>query len=146
MTPQASYLTTALAVDDIRRSIAFYQILGLELTDYNGNPSRPDWARMHGEGGDLMFLVTERDAEADRKKGDRIFIYLYTDELPALRQHLIANGIEVSEIKYPAYMKAGEIAMKDPDGFLVFVGQWDSETHKNWETERKVRLERYEAK
>jgi catechol 2,3-dioxygenase-like lactoylglutathione lyase family enzyme len=146
MPPQAAYLTTALAVNDIRRSIAFYQILGLELTDYEGDPSRPGWARMHGEGGDLMFLVTERDAEADRQKGDRIFIYLYTEELPALRQHVIASGIEVSEIKYPAYMKSGEIAMKDPDGFLVFVGQWDTETHKNWERERRERLAKFDEK
>jgi hypothetical protein len=59
---------------------------------------------------------------------------------------VIASGIEVSEIKYPAYMKSGEIAMKDPDGFLVFVGQWDTETHKNWERERRERLAKFDEK
>lgn len=146
MQPKAAYLTTALAVDDIRGSIAFYQNLGLELIDYEGDPSHPWWARMHGEGGDIMFLVTERDADEDRKKGDRIFLYLYTDELPKLRENLIAKGIDVSEIKFPAHMKNGEIGMKDPDGFLVFVGQWDSETHQRWEKERSERLAKFAAK
>ena len=63
MVARAPYLTPMLHVADIRRSISFYQLLGLELTDYEGAPSCPGWARMHSEGGYLMFLLAEEPVD-----------------------------------------------------------------------------------
>ena len=104
---RAAYLTTMLHVADVRRSIDFYRLLGLELTDLEGELTCPVWARMHSEGGDLMLLL-----ETPMQGVQRPFsLYLYTDELVALREHLLAGGIEVSEISRPDYMKSGEISM-----------------------------------
>jgi catechol 2,3-dioxygenase-like lactoylglutathione lyase family enzyme len=137
MVARAAYLTPMLQVADIRRSINFYQLLGLELMDYEGDPSCPCWARMHSEGGDLMFLLAEEPVSPLRQP---FFLYLYTDELPALREHLLANGVKVSEIRRPRYMQSGEISLPDPDGYGVFVGQWGTAEHQRWERERRERL------
>lgn len=137
MVPRAAYLTPMLHVTDIRRSIDFYRLLGLELMDYEGDLICPGWARMHSEGGDLMFLLAEERMEPARQA---FFLYLYTDELPVLREHLIATGVKVSEIHYPPYMQSGEISVPDPDGYGVFVGQWGATEHQRWERERRERL------
>ncbi len=148
MPPQAAYLTLGLSVTEMRRSIEFYQLLGMELMDINGDPAKPYFARLHSEGGDLILLPLDRAFENATipKPPFTWFVYLYTDQLPALREHLIAHAVKVSEINHPEYMPKGEICVPDPDGYGVFVGQWDPETHKNWEKERKERLAKFEAK
>ena len=130
-----------LHVADIRRSVHFYGLLGLELMDYEGHQACPGWARMHSEGGDLMFLL----AETPMKVSDTgFFLYLYTDQLAALREHLLANGVKVSEIHRPPYMQSGEISVPDPDGYSVFVAQWCAAEHERWERERRERLAKFE--
>ena len=84
-----------------------------------------------------MFLLAEEPVDASRQP---FFLYLYTDELPALREHLLANGVKVSEIHRPPYMASGEISVPDPDGYRVFVGQWGTAEHQRWERERRERL------
>ena len=137
MIPKAAYLTPMLHVSDVLQSIEFYRLLGLELIDYQGDPSCPQWARMHGDGGDLMFLLAEERIESS-KQG--FFLTLYTDELENLREHLLANGVNVSEIRCPPYMPSGEIAIPDPDGYKVFVEQWGTAEHQRWERDRRERL------
>jgi len=80
-----------LHVSDVLQSINFYRSLGLELMDFEGDPSCPGWARKHSEGGDLMFLLAEERMESSNQP---FFLYLYTDELEGLREHLLANGGE----------------------------------------------------
>lgn len=126
-----------LHVADVRRSVNFYCLLGLELIDYEGDPIKPVWARMRCEGGDLMLLLEETSGE----RTERAFaLYLYTDELAALREHLVAGGIEVSEIKRPDYMRSGEVSLADPDGYGLFIGQWGAAEHQHWECARRERL------
>ncbi len=137
MVATAAYLTPMLHVANIRRSIDFYRLLGLELMDFEGDPSCPGWARMHSEGGDLAFLLAEEPVDASRQP---FFLTLYTDELPALREQLLANGLNVSEIRRPPYMPSGEISIDDPDGYHVFVEQWGATEHQRWERERRERL------
>lgn len=139
MIPSAAYLTPMLHVADIRRSIDFYRLLGLELMDYDGDPSCPGWARMHSEGGDLMFLLAEEPVDVS---GQPFFLCLYTEELPALREHLLANGLKVSEIRRPPHMPSGEVSLSDPDGYHIFVEQWGNAEHERWERERRERLAR----
>ena len=139
MIPKAADITPMLRVADVRRSINFYRLLGLELMDYEGDPTYPSWARMHSEGGDLMFLLAETAIQGDKQP---FFLYLYTNDLTALREHLLANGVNVSEIQRHAYMQSGEISVSDPDGYGVFVGQWGTAEHQRWERDRRERLAR----
>jgi hypothetical protein len=49
--------------------------------------------------------------------------YLYSPDLVALREHLIAAGVRVSTITYPEHMPKGEVRVDDPDGYCLLIGQ-----------------------
>ena len=126
-TPRAAYLTPMIHVTEIERSIRFYEALGMALIDWEGSPI--GWARMKGEGGDLMFLRAE---ESFRVDGVPFLLYLYTPDLPQLREHLQAQGIETPQIARPEHMSSGELRLKDPDGYTVLVGHWGEKEHSEW--------------
>ena len=67
----------------------------------------------------MIFLLAETPLEEEKSP---FFLYLYTDELAALRKHLLANGVKVSEIHQPPCMQSGEISVPDPDGHCVLSG------------------------
>jgi catechol 2,3-dioxygenase-like lactoylglutathione lyase family enzyme len=53
MAPKAGRATPMPHVADMARSIRFYELLGLELVDTQGEP--PGWARLHCEGAAIML-------------------------------------------------------------------------------------------
>jgi len=59
-------------------------------------------------------------------------LYMYTPDLTALREQLLAAGINVPPISYPHYMLSGEITLHDPDGAKIFVGHWGKTEHDAW--------------
>lgn len=127
-----------LHAQDIRRSLAFYELLGFETIDTQGEGEHLGWARAHCEGGALMFLAQE----PGHASPPALMLVLYTPDLPALRQHLLDNGVEVSEIHYPGYMPSGEINFRDPDGNFLSLCQWGKPEQERWEkhlVERKLR-------
>jgi hypothetical protein len=61
----------------------------------------------------------------DRRTRGKVYSkhhYLYTQALPAWREHFLANGLKVSEIHWAAVHAEREISVPDPDGYRVFVG------------------------
>jgi catechol 2,3-dioxygenase-like lactoylglutathione lyase family enzyme len=130
-TPKAGYVTPMLHVKDVEASVRFYELIGFTLIDDDG--CRPiGWARMHCEGGALAFLRAE-DGEAPMDpKAQAIFFYLYTPDLPAYREFLLAKGLSPAPIKHPPYMPSGEMHIKDPDGYAIFVGHWSEKEHSAW--------------
>lgn len=52
-----------------------------------------------------------------------MLFYLYSPDLIALREHLLARNVKVSPIKYPDHMPKGEIRVDDPDGYCLLIGQ-----------------------
>lgn len=127
MAPKAGYSTPMLHVIDMQKSIDFYQLLGFELIDTEGDPI--GWARLHCEGGAIMLFLAEHPIDTS-KPG--IMQYMYTEDLPAFREHLLANGIPAPAIKHPPYTPSGELSLKDPDGNLVFVAHWSDKEHSAW--------------
>jgi catechol 2,3-dioxygenase-like lactoylglutathione lyase family enzyme len=119
-----------LHVGDVARSLRFYALLGFDTIDTEGEGGHLGWARMHCEGGALMFLAAEERMDPSQQG---VLLYMYTPDLPALRAHLLANGVEVSPIRYPEYMSSGEIHVRDPDGYAVLVGHWGKPEHEAWE-------------
>jgi hypothetical protein len=90
MTVKASYSTPMLHVADIERSIRFYALLGFATVDTDcGQPL--GWARLHHEGGALMFLRAEHPVDASAQA---LMLCMYTPDLAGLREHLLANGVE----------------------------------------------------
>lgn len=139
MTAKAGYSTPSLHVADVTRSLRFYELLGFETIDTDATDGEggrpPGWARMHCEGGALMFLKTEVEQRVPLPGSgpDRFLLYMYAPDLAGLRDHLLAQGVQVPPIKYPEYMRSGEIMLKDPDGYVVLVGHWGKSEHEAWE-------------
>jgi len=138
MTPKAAYYTPLLHVNSIEASMRFYALLGFETVDRMSASGCLYWARMHCEGGALMFLRAEEPHRPAPKC--EVLFAMYTPDLPAFREHLVVNGVEAPPITYPEYMPSGSLSVTDPDGFMIDIHHWSSDEHEKWETERKLRL------
>jgi hypothetical protein len=104
MPVKACYSTPLLHVVEIERSLKFYALLGFETVDTD--VCQPiGWARMHGEGGAVMFLRAERPVDGSTQS---FLPYMYSPNLLELREQLRASGIPVPPIRYPGYMPSGE--------------------------------------
>ena len=126
--PKAGYFTPMLHVAEIERSIRFYELLGFELIDTD-RCTPLGWARMHCEGGAVMFLRAE---EPVNPRAQSILFYMYTPDLKALRESLLSSGVHVPPIHHPPYMPSGEICVADPDGYAVLVAHWGEAEHTVW--------------
>lgn len=114
------HLTPMAKVVDVQRSIDFYAKFGFTVRNRLDDEGTLRWADLTSAHADLM-LSLEEEPVAGRATG--VVFYMYSPDLVRLREHLIAQGIEVSEISYPPYMPKGEICVTDPDGFLLLIGQ-----------------------
>jgi catechol 2,3-dioxygenase-like lactoylglutathione lyase family enzyme len=134
MSATAGYLTLLLHVRDIDKSISFYSLLGFETVDIDQANGVTVWARMHCQGGALMFIPAEEGEVSHGALG-----YLYTSDLPQLCAQLTAAGVVVGPISYPPYMPKGEIFLRDPDGYGLFVGHWASAEDEAWQRQRDAK-------
>ena len=129
MSFRATYSTPMLRVADIERSTLFYGLLGFNTVDTD-RCTPIGWARMHAEGGALMFLRTEQPV---LPSAQGLILYMYTPDLVALREHLLGNGVQVPAISYPDHMLSGEVQLRDPDGYAIAVGHWGKSEQEAWE-------------
>lgn len=106
----------------------FYKLLGFVTVDTD-RATPLGWARLHCEGGAMMLLRSEEPVDPSVQS---ILLYLYTPDLPGLRGHLVANGVEVPDIRFPDYMPSGEVFLSDPDGYAVGVAHWGDQEHEAW--------------
>ncbi|MGO9269354.1 MAG: VOC family protein [Terriglobia bacterium] len=128
MNAKVGYSTPMLHVAEIEKSIQFYEHLGFVTVDTDR--CQPlGWARIHCEGGAVMFLRAEGPVDASHP----VMLYMYTQDLSGLREHLLASGIHVPTISYPGYMPSGEISIRDPDGNIVLVAHWGKSEQEAWE-------------
>ena len=135
MTVKAGYSTPMLRVAEIERSIRFYELLGFSVIDTEGCGPL-GWARLPCEDGSaVMFLRAEHPiAWSDQA----LILYLYTPNLPALREHLLANGVKAPPISYPEYMPSGKINLSDPDGYKIEIAHWGKAQQEVWQEHLKA--------
>ncbi len=108
---------------DVQRSVDFYKLLGMEVRGSLRNPAGYlQWVHLGCSQAELMFA---RAAEPLIPSQEAVLFYLYSPDLIALREHLLASGVKVSPITYPHYMPKGEIRVDDPDGYTLLIGQAD---------------------
>ncbi len=123
------YSTPMLHVAEIENSIRFYELLGFRTVDTDR--CRPlGWARLHCEGGAVMFLRAENPVDPSAQS---IALYMYTPDLAGLREKLLASGVKVPPIHFPEYMPSGEVTLRDPDGYFIFVAHWGAQQQTEWE-------------
>lgn len=119
--PCTTGLIAMAHVADVQRSIDFYKLLGMEVrSSLRAHSDALRWAHVACEQAHLMFARASEPIVA----GDQaVLFYLYSPDLIALREHLLASGVSVSAISYPEYMPKGEIRLEDPDGYVLLIGQ-----------------------
>jgi hypothetical protein len=134
MSVKATYSTPMLHVMEIERSLGFYELLGFVTIDTDGGKPL-GWARMHCEGGALMFLRAEHAVDPAVQG---ILLYMYSLDLTALRAELQTSGVSVPHIGYPEYMASGEMRLVDPDGYSVIVAHWGKSEQEAWDKRTKA--------
>jgi predicted enzyme related to lactoylglutathione lyase len=107
-------------VQDVPRSLSFYQWLGLEATRTHApeGAADPVWAWLRSAGAQLMIARASRPVTAGQQG---VLFYLYVPDVAGYRQRLIAAGIEAGPISHPFYSPHGEFRVTDPDGYAVIV-------------------------
>jgi|SRR5262245_43061239 len=140
MEAKAGWSTPMLHVAEVERSIRFYRLLGFLLIDVEGENGCPlGWARLSTADGSAIMLLRAEEEHAVKPEQQGIMLVLYTAELPALREQLVAAGERPTEIERPPWMPSGHILVRDPDGYAVGINQWGEREHEAWleQLERK---------
>ena len=123
MTAKVTGLIPMAFAAEVQRSVDFYRLLGMEIRGSLRAPSGDlQWVHLACDQADLMFARASDPVIASQQA---VLFYLYSSDLIALREHLLASGVKVSPIAYPDYMPKGEIRVEDPDGYVLLIGQSD---------------------
>jgi hypothetical protein len=123
MTAKVTGLIPMAHSADVQRSVDFYKHLGMEIRGSLRNPSgKLQWVHLACEQAHLMITRASEPVIASQQA---VLFYLYSPDLIALREHLLASGVKVSPITYPEYMPKGEIRVDDHDGYCLLIGQAD---------------------
>jgi len=121
MTPKVTDLISMAHAANVQRSVDFYKHLGMEVRGSLRNPSGDlQWVHLACDHAEIMFARASEPVIASQQA---VLFYLYSPNLIALRDHLLASGVKVSPITYPDYMPKGEIRVEDPDGYCLLIGQ-----------------------
>lgn len=119
--PKVTGLIAMAHTADVQRSVDFYEQLGMEVRGSLRNSSGElQWVHLACEHAELMFARASEPVVASQQA---VLFYLYSVDLIALREHLLAHGVKVSPITHPDYMPKGEIRVDDPDGYCLLIGQ-----------------------
>jgi catechol 2,3-dioxygenase-like lactoylglutathione lyase family enzyme len=117
---RVSGLVPFVHVEDVERSIAFYYHLGLIVASVYTYRGAPVWAELRSKGAELMVST---DGGPIDPAGQGVLFYLYSDDLAALREQLLAEGIPVGEIVDGTPGPPHEMRLTDPDGYVLMVAQ-----------------------
>lgn len=131
-------------VADVEASLRFYALLGFERqSDHKGPTGRTVWA--HAKSGTAEIMLAQADG-AIEAAAQAVLFYMYSDEVEALRAHLLRAGVAdggeyrgqpgpgvaagpgkpggaVFDVMRPFYMPDGQLRVHDPDGYVCLVGQ-----------------------
>lgn len=107
-------------VADVERSIAFYELLGLAVTDTHGVEGRLDWAALEASAAKLMLARADGPIHPAQQG---VVFYLYARDLRSLQQHLRAHGVRVGAIVDGSPGPEQEMRLRDPDGYVLTVAR-----------------------
>ena len=113
-------LVPMVHVRSVAASIAFYARLGFEV-DHTVAPSgqeEPSWAYLGSDRAQLMLSKADEPVIAGQQG---VLFYVYCDDVPALRERLLADGVAAGPIARPFYAPDGEFRIEDPDGYVIMV-------------------------
>ena len=109
-----------LSCSDVERSVTFYQ-QALQFIVLNKRVGDEGIEWVHLQSGDTLLMLEKTSKPGSQKSTTLNRIYLYTDDVSAMRHFLKAKGYEVSPMLTTAYME--EFDLFDPDGQRLSIGQ-----------------------
>jgi catechol 2,3-dioxygenase-like lactoylglutathione lyase family enzyme len=134
-TARVSYSVPILRVKDVERAVRFYELLGFTATAvlrteegvaYWANLScfrgKPEARTSENESAAVMVSLGEDPHAPIEASKQAASLYLFSKDLAGLRAQLVSKAVEVTEIVPREYMPKGEMELRDPDGWRVFVG------------------------
>jgi hypothetical protein len=125
-------------VADVEDSLAFYALLGFSPDNAMRDAhDRAFWALAKSGKAEIMLARASGPVDADQQA---VLFYMYSADIAALREHLLASGLRdggaytgarspddaprtVYKVQRRDYMKGGEMRIIDPDGYVILVGQ-----------------------
>jgi catechol 2,3-dioxygenase-like lactoylglutathione lyase family enzyme len=114
-------LTPFVRVRDTRRSVRFYEQLGFMVVDTFGTGDQLHWASLEaGPEGRIMLEHTHEPIDPARQG---VLFYLFSHDLRALRDRLVAERIDVGAIVDGRPGPRWELTLIDPDGYTLMVAQ-----------------------
>ena len=69
--------------------------------------------------------MVSTDGDSIDPSGQGVLFYLYSTDLAALRQQLLAGGVDVGEIEGGVPGPKQEMRLTDPDGYVLMVARRD---------------------
>jgi ketosteroid isomerase-like protein len=120
-------LVPFVKVTDVERSVGFYHHLGFTVQSVFKYRDRISWAALESDGAEVMFEGTSEPIDHERQG---VLFYLYSSDLAALRDQLLAAEIEAGEIEDGSPGPRQEMLVTDPDGYVLMVAQIESEVTK----------------
>ncbi len=119
--PGVVALTAMAHVSDVQRSVDFYGLLGMQVKNsLRDSFNSLQWVYLVRDRAELMLARASGPVDPGQQA---VLFYFYAADLISLREHLLANGIQVSAITHPNYMPKGEIRVEDPDRYVLLIGQ-----------------------
>lgn len=104
-------------VTDVERSIGFYQALGFRVMETYAPSQTLEFAALEATSAAKLMLARVDELPArDPDTPCPGFLYLYTPDLDAFRERLIAAEFEVGEIEDGRPGPDRELCVWDPDG------------------------------
>lgn len=128
-------IVAMIRVADVMNSAKFYSNLGFEIGNAVPRECPPfHWAWLYQpksqnwKTGANLMLVSGEVAGTAESKAKTVLFYLYARDLKSLREELLVEGFNASEISYPEYLPEGEFRLQDPDGYTLMIAQSGRDT------------------
>lgn len=117
---RVSDLIPFVHVTDLPRSVAFYELLGFEVGDTYEVEGELHWAALQQAHARIMLALASAPIDPRQQA---VLFYLYTEDLDGLRDHPLANGLQVGPIRDGSPGPEREIRISDPDGYCLMVAE-----------------------
>jgi predicted lactoylglutathione lyase len=108
-------------VEDVQRSVDFYEKLGFEVRNTHHVGERFVWAMLVSGGAQLMVALASAPIDSGVQA---VLFYVYAEDLEGLqhlREDLLRHGLEVGQIAEGNPAPSYQMRLNDPDGYCLMI-------------------------
>ncbi len=117
--PTIRQLWPLLAVDDIERSLAFYEHqLGFSIVGRAETEGRLFWCRLERGGASLMLQQADDEDGPPADRGRGVALYFVCDDADRLHDEFSSRGLQLARVTVATYgMK--QLFVPEPNGYSL---------------------------